>query len=189
MEQATTSAGARTPALSVNVVALVFAGVAIVALVLPQWIGLGASAVQVGFFALGLAAAAIIASFACKPSAGETPVVRGLALAATTISAAFFLGLSGAVYAWGQDGLAFVLGLGAGYLLQGVPLELAAAYALVRDRGGFSSLPRANELQLALSYFLARNMLALQADYGRLWGAAGFAHGSDRVRVQLQVVL
>jgi hypothetical protein len=79
--------------------------------------------------------------------------------------------------------------VGAGYLLPYAPVELAAEYALVRDNGGLSSLPRGNELQFALSYFLARNMLALQADYARLWGATGLANGSDRVRVQLQVML
>jgi len=47
----------------------------------------------------------------------QAPAVRGLALAADTVSAPFLLGLSGAVFAWGYDGLAFGLGLGAGILL------------------------------------------------------------------------
>jgi len=48
----------------------------------------------------------------------EAPaVLRGLAIAADSVSAPFFLGLASAVFLWGYDGLAFVLGLGAGYLL------------------------------------------------------------------------
>jgi cation/acetate symporter len=67
----------------------------------------------------------------------EAPaVVRGLALAADTISAPFLLGLSGAVFAWGYDGLAFGLGLGAGLLL----LQLLVAPLL--PRVGASSIPQ-----------------------------------------------
>ena len=63
------------------------------------------------------------------------PAFRGLALATDTITGAFFLGLSGAVFAWGQDGLAFALGLGAGYLL----LQLLVAPQL--PRGEAASVP------------------------------------------------
>ncbi len=62
-------------------------------------------------------------------------VVRGLALAADTISAPFLLGLAGAVFAWGYDGLAFGLGLGAGLLL----LQLLVAPAL--PQMGVASVP------------------------------------------------
>ena len=64
-----------------------------------------------------------------------TAVVRGLALAADTVSAPFLLGLSGAVFAWGYDGLAFGLGLGAGLLL----LQLLVAPQL--PRMGVASVP------------------------------------------------
>jgi cation/acetate symporter len=47
------------------------------------------------------------------PTAGQ----HDLALAAEVISAPFFLCAAGAVFAWGPDGLGFVLGLGAGLLL------------------------------------------------------------------------
>jgi cation/acetate symporter len=62
-------------------------------------------------------------------------IVRGLALAADTVSAPFLLGLSGAVFAWGYDGLAFGLGLGAGVLL----LQLLVAPRL--PRMGVGSVP------------------------------------------------
>ncbi len=61
--------------------------------------------------------------------------VRGLGVAAVTISAAFFLGLSGAVFSWGQDGLGFSLGLGAGYLL----MQLLVAPGFVSS--GATSVP------------------------------------------------
>ena len=120
MEQASPNAdaGAVTARpVSALIVANVLACAGLVALVLPQRVGLGTDAIRLGFFALGLAAAAIIAAFARRPVAGASSALRGLAIAAGTISAAFFLGLSGAVFTWGQDGLAFGLGLGAGYLL------------------------------------------------------------------------
>ena len=51
-------------------------------------------------------------------------------MATDTISAAFFLALAGAIFAWGHDGLAFALGLGAGCLL----LQLLVAPALGANR-------------------------------------------------------
>ncbi len=62
-------------------------------------------------------------------------LVRGLALAADAVSAPFLLGLCGAVFAWGYDGLAFGLGLGAGFLL----LQLLVAPLL--PQMGVGSLP------------------------------------------------
>jgi cation/acetate symporter len=70
-----------------------------------------------------------------KAEDGVSPVFRGLALAADGISAPFFLGVAGAVFTWGYDGLAFVLGLGAGYLL----LQLLVAPLL--PQAGGASLP------------------------------------------------
>lgn len=70
------------------------------------------------FFALGLGTAAGLAFLSRRIVAGEvSSSLRGLALAADSISAPFFLGIAGAVFTWGYDGLAFVLGLGGGYLL------------------------------------------------------------------------
>ncbi len=60
-------------------------------------------------------------------SPDEAPAaVRGLSLAADTVAAPFLLGLAGAVFAWGYDGLAYGLGLGAGIML----LQLLIAPAL-----------------------------------------------------------
>jgi cation/acetate symporter len=92
-------------------------------LLVKLWPGL--AGINAGFFILGAALALSIALLAPKLEAfapdarklGAPPFFRGLALSIDTISAAFVFGLVGAVFAWGQDGLAFVLGLGAGYLL------------------------------------------------------------------------
>ncbi|HUJ38311.1 MAG TPA: hypothetical protein VLW88_11610 [Hyphomicrobium sp.] len=93
-------------------------------------------AVQPVFFALGLAMAFALALFSRRKAEDDvSPVFRGLALAADGISAPFFLGIAGAVFTWGYDGLAFVLGLGAGYLL----LQLLVAPLL--PQAGASSLP------------------------------------------------
>ncbi len=70
------------------------------------------------FFALGLATTAGLAFLSRQKSAGDvSSAFRGLALAADSISAPFFLGLAGVVFTWGYDGLAFALGIGGGYLL------------------------------------------------------------------------
>lgn len=80
-----------------------------------EHLGVPASWLDVGYWLLGLGGAAA-AAILLRTSV-RAPAFRGLALAADSIGAAFFLGLAGAVFAWGQDGLAFGLGLGAGYLL------------------------------------------------------------------------
>jgi cation/acetate symporter len=89
------------------------------------------------FFALGLGGAAGLALLSRRKAAGDAPSTawRGLALAADGISAPFFLGIAGAVFTWGYDGLAFVLGLGAGFLL----LQLLVAPML--PLAGASSIP------------------------------------------------
>jgi len=107
-------------------------------LFLLQQAGLAAPWVDLGFLALGFAAAVVVAVLARRlgPGPWQVPAVfRGLALATDTISAPFFLGLTGAVFTWGHDGLAFALGLGAGYLL----LQLVIAPVL--PRMGAGSLP------------------------------------------------
>ena len=81
---------------------------------------LGASATLVDgcYWALGIAIAAALAVGAgMRPGSSVSPLFGGLAIATDTISAAFFLALAGAIFAWGHDGLAFAIGLGAGCLL------------------------------------------------------------------------
>lgn len=100
-------------------------GLAALLLVLLATVGLDLDGIYAGFFALGAAVALTIALLAprlegraanaCK--LGAPSFFRGLALGVDTVTAAFLIGLVGAVFAWGQDGLAFALGLGAGYLL------------------------------------------------------------------------
>jgi cation/acetate symporter len=71
-------------------------------------------------FAAALAVAAAISLLgrlsAARATSAPAPL-RGLALAADTVSAPFFLCAAGAVFVWGPDGLGFVLGLGAGLVL------------------------------------------------------------------------
>ena len=117
------------------VVVAAAAGAGVLALILLPRLGVAAQGVNAGFFLLGLLGAAALAGLARRNALEAGPALRGLALAADTISAPFFLGLSGAVFAWGQDGLAFALGLGAGYLL----LQLLIAPLL--PRWGAVSVP------------------------------------------------
>lgn len=89
-----------------------------------------------GYWALGIAVAALLAAGAAMHrNSTVSPVLGGLALATDTISAAFFLALAGAIFAWGHDGLAFALGLGAGCLF----LQLVVAPRLPLT--GAASLP------------------------------------------------
>lgn len=128
--------GPRLVTLSWAFVSAASAGVLL--LVLLQRLGLAPAWLNAGYFALGLAGAAAIAGLARGPQPGAmqaSALFRGLALATDSISAAFFLGAAGAVFVWGHDGLAFVLGLGAGYLL----LQLLIAPLLPRTGAG--SLP------------------------------------------------
>lgn len=71
-----------------------------------------------GYWAIGIAAAGAVALAAglMHPRI-SAPAIGGMALAANTVGAAFFLAIPGAIYASGHDGLAYALGLGAGFLL------------------------------------------------------------------------
>ncbi len=115
------------------VLAFAFGAVALAVLA-----GHGASTTWIdgGYWALGIAMAAAIALAAgMHPNTTVSPLFGGLAMATDTISAAFFLALAGAIFAWGHDGLAFALGLGAGCLL----LQLVVAPRL--PQSGAHSLP------------------------------------------------
>lgn len=102
----------------------------IAALVLLARLGASQTWIDGGYWAMGIAVAAAIAmgSGARRPSLAA-PVFGGLAIASATVSAAFFLALAGAIFAWGHDGLAFPLGLGAGCLL----LQLTIAPRLAQS--------------------------------------------------------
>jgi cation/acetate symporter len=89
-----------------------------------------------GYWALGIAVAAAVALGAgMRPTGPVSPLFGGLAIATDTITAAFFLAVAGAIFAWGHDGLALAIGLGAGCLL----LQLVVAPRLATT--GASSLP------------------------------------------------
>lgn len=71
-------------------------------------------------------------------SAGSAPAyVRGMAVAADALTAAFVLGAAGAVCAWGFDGLAFGLGLGAGLLLTQLLIAPGLAVSAACSLPGF----------------------------------------------------
>ncbi len=120
----------------------VFAGLAltfvlgVVALLVLVHLGASTNWIDGGYWALGIAAAAAIALGAgMRAGSAVSPLLSGLAIATDTISAAFFLALAGAIFAWGHDGLAFALGLGAGCLL--LQLVVAPRFPLT----GARSLP------------------------------------------------
>jgi len=150
------------------------------------------------YFTLGLAVAFGLALLSRRRAdSGTSPALKGLALAADTISALFFLGLAGAVFAWGYDGLAFVLGLGGGYLLLQLliapHLPLAAASSLPDYFGKrYGRIPRilaSCTVILSMAILLAAQLMAaglagarlLQVNYaigvavGALALLAGFA--------------
>jgi cation/acetate symporter len=141
-------------------------------------------AYEPGFFALGLGAAAGLAFLSRRKTDGDvsSAAFRGLALAGDSISAPFLLGIAGAVFTWGYDGLAFVLGLGGGYLLLKLlvasllPLAGAASVAHYFD-SRFGRVPRmlaAIAVVLSMAALLVAQLMAaglvgarlLQVDYG-----------------------
>ena len=111
--------------LSLVVMALLLASGVAVLLLLLREVRFGLAGIYENFFILGAALALTIALLAPKLEGlapdvrklSAPPFFRGLALAVDTTTAAFIFGLVGAVFAWGQDALAFSLGLGSGYLL------------------------------------------------------------------------
>jgi cation/acetate symporter len=118
------------------------AGAMLALMAAARQVGVMQGQLDAGYFALAAAMALLMALCARWLAQGRdhrrlaAPAAdRGLALAADTISGAFFLALSGVVFAWGHDGLSFALGLGAGYLL----LQLLIAPAL--PASGARSLP------------------------------------------------
>jgi len=110
------------PWVMLTVLAAVFAA-AVGVLVLMQLSAVSPVAINAGYLSLGLVAAAAVAVLGRSQARNEAggvvmpAVFGGLALATDTVSAAFFVGLAGAIFVWGHDGLAFGLGLGAGCLL------------------------------------------------------------------------
>lgn len=75
----------------------------------------------------------------------------------------------------------------AGYMLPGSVVEVAARYAEVRPLGA-SSLPVQHEAGPGVSWYFHRHAWKLQADVNQLWGQSGFAEGTQRVRLQAQLV-
>lgn len=121
-QQGNAGVGVRLFALSAAV--LCAAAAAFTLLFVVQHIGATPAQMNIGYFALAVAVAALLALCTRWLASGRdlralsAPAdFRGLALATDTISGAFVVALTGAIFAWGYDGLAFALGLGAGYLL------------------------------------------------------------------------
>ena len=107
-----------------RVTRIAFAGLALAAvlgvagLVFLAQLGIPATLIDGGYWTLGVLVAAFIAVGAhrYRGTVGSA-VVGGLAGATTVVSGAFVLALTGAIFSWGHDGLAFAIGLGAGCLL------------------------------------------------------------------------
>jgi len=97
-------------------------------------LGVPASLIDGGYWTLGVLLAALIAFSAhvCRDTANSA-FVSGLSGATAVVSGAFVLAITGAVFSWGHDGLAFGIGLGAGCLL----LQLIIAPRMVQ-RGASS---------------------------------------------------
>ena len=82
-----------------------------------------------------------------------------------------------------------------GYVVPKIPLEVAGRYGLVRNPyGAASSMSFADEVGGGLNYYFVGHDLKLQVDYFRLGDAKTGAstaealrHGTDRVRVQVQL--
>lgn len=74
----------------------------------------------------------------------------------------------------------------AGLLVPNTGLEFAARFGGIGPAASGTSLSASHELGGAVSYYLARHNLKLQADYFRLWGDEELSEGSGRFRVQLQ---
>ena len=103
---------------------IAFAGLALAAvlgvagLVLLARLGVPSSLIDGGYWTLGVLLAALIAlgAHVCR-DATNSAVVSGLSGATAVVSGVFVLALTGAIFSWGHDGLAFGIGLAAGCLL------------------------------------------------------------------------
>ena len=82
-----------------------------------------------------------------------------------------------------------------GWLVPNIPLEFVARYGLTRNiYGANSSQPNNDEAGGGINWYFVGHNLKLQLDYFRLWdGSLGASygeqarHGTDRIRLQLQV--
>lgn len=99
------------------------------------------------------------AFFAADHSAGS--VVGGMGISAAFLSSAPFLGLAGTLFALGSDGLAWLVGIGSGFVLMGVAIAPAfrASGALsvpefLRRRYGGRAVPFVAALIVALAALL-----------------------------------
>lgn len=78
----------------------------------------------------------------------------------------------------------------AGYLLPGLPVELAARWSMIAPLGAGSALEERHELGGGVNVYLDGHALKLQADVFTIWRAEdGIERGDERVRVQLQASL
>lgn len=75
----------------------------------------------------------------------------------------------------------------AGYLLPSKDVEIAARYSAVQPLGA-SSLPAQHEAGPGVSWYFHRHAWKLQADLNQLWGDEDFADGTQRFRLQAQLV-
>lgn len=102
-----------------------FLGAALLIVTIFAKLGASTAFLSESFFVLGGAVALVVAflsqtlgsSAPKKADLSAPPIFRGLALCADALSVTFLMGLAGAVFVLGDDGLAFALGIGSGFLL------------------------------------------------------------------------
>ena len=83
----------------------------------------------------------------------------------------------------------------AGYMVPKIPLEVVGRYSLIRNiYAAQSSLPSSDEAGGGVNWYFVGHDLKLQLDYFRVWDqtlGASFkeaaSHGTDRIRLQLQM--
>jgi len=126
----------KKPGVAISTVAAAGMIGVIVGLLLVARLGALAGWGDGAYWAAGIAAAAVISLAAGLIGAGRAgPVLSGMSLAPSVVTGAFFVAIPGAVFALGYDGLAYLLGLGAGCLL--MQLLVAPRFA----ETGAGSLP------------------------------------------------
>jgi phosphate-selective porin OprO/OprP len=76
----------------------------------------------------------------------------------------------------------------AGWLLPGTDFEVAGRFSAVNPLGGATSMSERREAGPGVSWYFHEHAWKLQADLNQLWDKDGFADGSQRIRIQAQLV-
>jgi cation/acetate symporter len=142
-------------------------------------VGIAATWIDGGYWALGITLAALLAVAGSRVRAHGGVLTGGLTIAVGATTGAFFLALAGAIFSMGFDGLAFALGLGAGVLLlqlvvaprfaQTGAQSLADLFAL-RYPGGAARIACALAVGISMLTLLVAELMATGLIGSRLLG-------------------